>query len=208
MTFSIALPSSDAGRVTFAWLDDPQALSIGFAGGRRAGFQAWQWSVLRLVKIGGTPSCLGGSLSMLNFAERRRAVRRLALAAAAVTLLALPALAQPMMPDAEMPDPFANSQCAAEPVTGSGPGFSSSRDASEDAARKAWGEKATAIYPEATWEMAKDAGVSCVVQGLYSKCFAQAIPCRPKSGASSDEAASDKAMPEAMGADEAAQAGE
>jgi hypothetical protein len=149
---------------------------------------------------------------MPNFAKLRRtvprAVRRFALPAA-IALLALPALAQPMPLEGEMPDPFANSDCAAEPVTGSGPGFSNSRDASEDAARKAWGEKAIKIYPEASWDTAKDAGVSCVVQGLYSKCFAQAIPCRPKSGeASSDAAASDKVMPDSMGAEEAAQADE
>ncbi len=149
---------------------------------------------------------------MPNFAKLRRtvprAVRRFALPAA-IALLALPALAQPMPLEGEMPDPFANSDCAAEPVTGSGPGFSNSRDASEDAARKAWGEKAIKIYPEASWDTAKDAGVSCVVQGLYSKCFAQAIPCRPKSGeAKSNEAASDKAMPDAMGAEEATQSGE
>ncbi|MEE8633018.1 MAG: hypothetical protein V3S93_00935, partial [Methyloceanibacter sp.] len=79
---------------------------------------------------------------MPNFAKLRRtvprAVRRFALPAA-IALLALPALAQPMPLEGEMPDPFANSDCAAEPVTGSGPGFSNSRDASEDAARKAWG---------------------------------------------------------------------
>ena len=154
---------------------------------------------------------------MPNFAKVRRTISRIVCCIAlptAIALVALPALAQPMMPEGEMPDPFANSDCAAEPVTGSGPGFSNSRDASEDAARKAWGEKATAIYPEATWDTAKDAGVSCVVQGLYSKCFAQAIPCRPKTGgASSDAADSDKAgsgdaMPDTMGADEATQAGE
>jgi hypothetical protein len=154
---------------------------------------------------------------MPNFTNFRRTVllnvRRFALPAA-IALVALPAMAQPMVPGEEMPDPFVNSDCAAEPVTGSGPGFSNSRDASEDAARKAWGEKAIKIYPEATWDTAKGAGVSCVVQGLYSKCFAQAMPCRPKAGdaksgdAKSDAAASDKAMPDAMGADEAAQASE
>ena len=122
---------------------------------------------------------------MPNFAKARRTVlrtvRRFALPAA-VALLALPALAQPMLPGGELSDPFANSECSAEPVTGSGPGFSNSRDDSEDAARKIWLEKAIKVYPEATWDTAKDSGVSCVVQGLYSKCFAQAIPCRPKSG--------------------------
>lgn len=74
----------------------------------------------------------------------------------------------------------ANMECAGEPVSGSGPGFLSSRDESEDAAVKAWLEKAQAIYPEATWETAKDAEISCAVQGLYSKCFADGIPCKPK----------------------------
>jgi len=107
-------------------------------------------------------------------------------------------------PGGVLPDPFANFDCAAEPVTGSGPGFSNSRDASEDAARAAWGETAVSVYPEATWETAKDAGVSCVVQGLYSKCFAQGVPCRPKAdGASTDGAGTDEAKPEA--ANEASQ---
>ena len=159
---------------------------------------------------------------MPNFAKARRTVlrtvRRFALPAA-VALLALPALAQPMLPGGELSDPFANSECSAEPVTGSGPGFSNSRDDSEDAARKFWLEKAIKVYPEASWDTAKDSGVSCVVQGLYSKCFAQAIPCWSKSGeaksdgaksggASSDAAASDKVMPDTLGADEAAQASE
>jgi hypothetical protein len=87
------------------------------------------------------------------------------------------------MPDAaENP----NLECATEPLSGSGPGFSSSRDASEEAARAAWLEKAKAVYPEATWETAKDADVACAVQGLYSKCFAQGIPCRPKAADADD----------------------
>ena len=115
---------------------------------------------------------------------------RLFLLSAAVTL-ALPALvlaedipppAEGVPPPAEAGPPQAgpppNFECAGEPVTGSGPGFSSSRDASEEAAIEAWVEKAKAIYPEAAWETAWEAGVSCVVQGLYSKCFAQGIPCR------------------------------
>ena len=77
----------------------------------------------------------------------------------------------------EVPD---NMECAGEPVSGSGPGFSSSRDESEEAAIEAWLEKAQAVYPEATWETAKDADISCAVQGLYSKCFADGIPCKPK----------------------------
>ncbi|ODR99665.1 hypothetical protein AUC69_08580 [Methyloceanibacter superfactus] len=96
------------------------------------------------------------------------------------------------MPDAaENP----NLECATEPLSGSGPGFSSSRDASEEAARAAWLEKAKAVYPEATWETAKDADVACAVQGLYSKCFAQGIPCRPKA-ADADDADAAAAAPE------------
>ncbi len=83
----------------------------------------------------------------------------------------------------------ANLDCAAEPLSGSGPGFTSSREASEDAAVAGWLEKAKASYPEATWENAKDADVSCAVQGLYSKCFAQGIPCQPKADAGGTTAA-------------------
>lgn len=71
-------------------------------------------------------------------------------------------------------------ECAAESLSGSGPGFVSSRDESEEAALTAWLEKAKKVYPEATWDLAKDANISCAVQGLYSKCFADGIPCKPK----------------------------
>jgi len=71
-------------------------------------------------------------------------------------------------------------ECAAESVSGSGPGFVSSRDESEEAALAAWLEKAKTVYPEATWDLAQDANISCAVQGLYSKCFADGIPCKPK----------------------------
>ena len=73
-----------------------------------------------------------------------------------------------------------NMECAGESLSGSGPGFVSSRDKSEETAIKAWLEKAKAVYPEATWENAKDSNFACVVQGLYSKCFADGIPCKPK----------------------------
>ena len=52
-------------------------------------------------------------------------------------------------------------------------------DESEQAAIANWLEKAKAVYPEATWETAKDSGMQCVKQGLYSKCFATGFPCRP-----------------------------
>jgi len=91
------------------------------------------------------------------------------------------------MPAEAGPPP--NMECAGEPLTGTGPGFSSSRDDSEDAARAAWLDKAKAVYPEASWDTALHAGVSCAVQGLYSKCFAQAIPCQPRGdGAGTAEA--------------------
>jgi hypothetical protein len=67
--------------------------------------------------------------------------------------------------------------CGDKPLSGSGPGFDSSRDHSEETARAAWLEKAHAIYTDATWETAKELNITCVKQGLYSKCFATAIPC-------------------------------
>ena len=82
--------------------------------------------------------------------------------------------------EGEAAETSANLECAGEMLSGSGPGFTSSRDDAEDAALTSWLEKAKAIYPEATWEIAKDANLSCAVQGLYSKCFADAIPCKPK----------------------------
>lgn len=103
--------------------------------------------------------------------------------AAALTLpalsLALPASAEEMAPDG-MAEPPANLDCAAEPITGSGAGFLSNREDSEEAARVNWLEKVADDHPGATWETAKDASIACAVQGLYSKCFAQGIPCTPK----------------------------
>jgi len=71
-------------------------------------------------------------------------------------------------------------ECHTEPLTGSGPGFKSSQEESEEAAIANWLEKAKAIYPDATWDAAKEPFMQCVKQGLYSKCFATGIPCRPK----------------------------
>jgi hypothetical protein len=133
-----------------------------------------------------------------------KSVRRLVLIAA-VAVLALPALAGtglaeeiavPAEDAAQAAQEGPALECAAEPVSGSGPGFSSSREASEDAAVEGWLEKAKAIYPEASWATAKDAGVSCAVQGLYSKCFALGIPCRPQAdGAGTAAAAPESAAP-------------
>ena len=71
-------------------------------------------------------------------------------------------------------------QCDDKALTGSGAGFKSSQEESEEAAKVDWLEKAKAIYADADWNAAKDAFMQCVKQGLYSKCFATGIPCRPK----------------------------
>jgi hypothetical protein len=70
--------------------------------------------------------------------------------------------------------------CQGEALTGSGPGFKSSRDESEEAAIADWLAKAVKIFADADWNTAKDASLECVVQGLYSKCFATGVPCQPK----------------------------
>ena len=61
-------------------------------------------------------------------------------------------------------------------MTGTGPGFDSSRDHSEQTAKEAWLKKAQGFYSDAAWDTAKDLGLTCVKQGLYSKCFASAVP--------------------------------
>ena len=71
-------------------------------------------------------------------------------------------------------------QCHDKALTGSGPGFKSSQEESEEAAKKDWLEKARTIFADADWNAAKDALMQCVKQGLYSKCFATGVPCRPK----------------------------
>ena len=71
-------------------------------------------------------------------------------------------------------------ECHGEALSGSGAGFKSSQEESENAAVANWLEKAKAIYADASWETAKDSGIQCVKQGLYSKCFANGFPCHPK----------------------------
>jgi hypothetical protein len=83
-------------------------------------------------------------------------------------------------PPTKTPVP-ANFECAKDALTGSGPGFFASREKSEDTAKADWLKKAQAVMSKATWETAKDPDLTCVVQGLYSKCFAKGIPCQPKS---------------------------
>ena len=110
-------------------------------------------------------------------------MRRMAsgfIAGLAMLALMVPATAQDMEEeDAPPPDP-ATLECHDKAIEGSGPGFDASREKSEQAARDNWLEKAKAVFPDANWDIALDAGVSCAVQGLYSKCFAFGIPCRPK----------------------------
>jgi hypothetical protein len=123
-------------------------------------------------------------------------VRRSLLCAAALVTLAMPGLglaAESMPGDGATPPveagPPPNFECSTEALTGSGPGFSSSRDQSEESAVAAWLAKAVEIYPEATWQTAYEADLSCAVQGLYSKCFARGIPCRIKPEGSEQESA-------------------
>lgn len=74
----------------------------------------------------------------------------------------------------------ANLECGTEMISGSGPGFDADRDKSETAAIDDWIEKAKKVFPEPDFDLAKDSNLSCAVQGLYSKCFADGIPCREK----------------------------
>ena len=107
------------------------------------------------------------------------------LGAAALAVMSVPApAAEP--PPAGQPAPAAQSapqkgfECHDKALTGSGPGFKSSQEESEEAAKEDWLEKAKAIYADADWNAAKDPFMQCVKQGLYSKCFATGFPCRLK----------------------------
>jgi hypothetical protein len=91
-------------------------------------------------------------------------------------------------PEPVRPPGFA---CGDKALSGTGPGFDSSREHSEQTAKEAWLEKAKAIYTDATWETAKELNMTCVKQGLYSKCFASAVPCgAQKSSAAAEPAKS------------------
>lgn len=99
-------------------------------------------------------------------------------------LASLPAQAAGPSPDQTAPlqsGPPKGYRCHDEALTGSGPGFKSSRDESEEAAIADWLAKAAKIFPDADWATAKDSVMECVAQGLYSKCFATGVPCQPKS---------------------------
>jgi hypothetical protein len=68
-------------------------------------------------------------------------------------------------------------QCADKPVKAWGLGFSPSPEQSVEAAKKEWLAKAVTIYGDAKWETAKRPDMTCVSQGLYSKCAATGVPC-------------------------------
>ena len=70
--------------------------------------------------------------------------------------------------------------CHDKALTGSGPGFKSSQEESEEAAINDWLSKASAVFADSDWNTAKDSDLECVKQGLYSKCFATGVPCHPK----------------------------
>ncbi len=99
-------------------------------------------------------------------------------------LVSLPAQAAGPPPDqSALPaqsGPPKGYRCHDEALTGSGPGFKSSRDESEEAAIADWLAKAAKIFPDVDWNTAKDPVMECVAQGLYSKCFATGVPCQPK----------------------------
>jgi hypothetical protein len=103
---------------------------------------------------------------------------KIALGAALLAAIAVQAHAAQTQPE---PSPTPKGfECGGEAITGSGAGFKSSQEESENAAVASWLEKAKAVYADASWETAKDAGIQCVKQGLYSKCFANGVPCHPK----------------------------
>ena len=119
------------------------------------------------------------------------AVKRLgAIAAIGLMTLTSGAFAQDDAFDLSVPkpgvdagvDPYADLECGTEMLSGSGPGFTADRDKAETVAIEDWQKKAAKVFPdtELDFDMAKDSNLSCVVQGLYSKCFADGIPCKPK----------------------------
>lgn len=118
-------------------------------------------------------------IASLKIASLKIALLHATLTAALLAAISIHAVAAG--PEAPQPSPTPKGfECHGEALTGSGAGFKSSQEESETAAIANWLEKAQAIYPDATWEAAKDPGIQCVKQGLYSKCFANGYPCRPK----------------------------
>jgi hypothetical protein len=68
-------------------------------------------------------------------------------------------------------------ECAKDPVSARGLGFSPSPEQSVTAAAQEWLKKALAIYSDAKWETAKNPDIVCASQGLYSNCKVTAVPC-------------------------------
>ncbi len=124
--------------------------------------------------------------AMQSFAVKRMG----AIAAIALMTLTGGAFAQDDAFDLSVPkpgvdagaDPYADLECGTEMLSGSGPGFTADRDQAETVAIEDWMQKASKVFPDAEldFDMAKDSNLSCAVQGLYSKCFADGIPCKPK----------------------------
>jgi hypothetical protein len=104
-------------------------------------------------------------------------IYKVMLAVAALTAMSLPAAAGQAGAPSAVPKGY---ECHDQALSGSGAGFKSSQEESEEAAKVDWLEKAKEIYADADWETAKDSGIQCVKQGLYSKCFASGLPCHPK----------------------------
>ncbi len=102
----------------------------------------------------------------------------IALAAMAAPSFAADPPAPTGAPPPEQPKP--GFVCHDKALTGTGPGFKDSREASQQAATDDWLAKAKAVYPDADLANAKDVKWECVKQGLYSKCFVTAVPCHPK----------------------------
>jgi hypothetical protein len=100
-----------------------------------------------------------------------------AILCAAVTMAPALSQAEESKPPASQGAPSSELSCHDKALTGSGPGFKSSQEDSEEAAIKDWLDKAHAVYSDADWKKTKEPNMECVKQGLYSKCFATAIPC-------------------------------
>ena len=105
------------------------------------------------------------------------AVLGLAVAMAPAGLQAEPSKSQAGSPPDAHQAPSSELSCSDKALTGSGPGFKSSQEESEEAAIEDWLKRARAIYSDADWKKTKEPKMECVKQGLYSKCFAVAIPC-------------------------------
>jgi hypothetical protein len=107
------------------------------------------------------PRCHNGTLSMKPVVTLLRPAFCAALFAGALAL-PLPALAL---------------ECAKDPVSARGLGFTPSPEASFEAAKEEWLKKAQTVFSDAKWETAQKPDMYCATQGLYSNCKVTAIPC-------------------------------